>query len=327
MESFANIISGINKTFLVTNTPTSDVNTFRFGVTCIYVVYFKTETVDVFSAVTPANHPSEIKRCYITSENVVKAKIAAALYERVNPNPNGIFTKIRMVGQKGVKTFANFDSEVVIENHSHFTWNHLGRFRTIYAIVLKHYTSDNFLVLIGQHIGAATIHESIRFARLSSESKFSEVDMFASQTKDVLPTNKFETLSDRFDSISHKESRGQRYGVNSGACDERLRQHQRARRFGKNAPRAPHNKTFKPKYACSVPGREPNLKDDVDFDMTDKHGKQVYPPIRTKEEEKKMIEQMDEELDEYFSKGRKVFSFRAGSSIDTNWRGNDWKEI
>jgi hypothetical protein len=330
MESFAKIISGINKTFFVTNTPLSNTNKFCFRATCIYIVYLKNETVEVFSAVTPTNQPSSIKQCFVVSENVVKAKIAAALYERVHPNPNDIFVKIRMVGQKGVKTFANLDCEVEIENHSHFTWNNSGGFRTIYTIVLKHYTSDSVMVLIGQHVGAGMIHESVRFARLNAERKFGGFERSSPQKNDHAPAKTFKTLSDRFDSMSREESRGRRFGANSGTCGERLRQHQRTQRFAPRAPCAPRthsSKPSKPAYACSVPGREPNMKDYVDFDMTDKHGNQVYPPLRTKEEEKRMNEQMDEELDEYFSKGRKVFSFRAGSSVDTNWRGNDWKEI
>ena len=64
---------------------------------------------------------------------------------------------------------------------------------------------------------------------------------------------------------------------------------------------AESNSVYPVIYRCSIPGRKPNLNDNVDFDMVDELGRQVYPPIRTEEEEAMMKAELDDELKQYFA--------------------------
>lgn len=74
----------------------------------------------------------------------------------------------------------------------------------------------------------------------------------------------------------------------------------RARKVAENSFELGDGVMLRNTNSCTEPGRKPNMSDNVDFDMTDKYGYPIYPPIRTKEEEKAMHDEMDRELEAYF---------------------------
>lgn len=290
MEAFTNVIAGINKTFFVTSDGYSNGQTI-FRMTCVYVLYLKDETVKIFSAVVPTNHHGKLKYCHQVVENIVKGKITTYLYGRFNPIYTNPAAKVTLIGQKGVKTFATFDSEIEIENHSHCTWRYLGGYKTTYTIILKHITGNNVIILIGHHVGSSSMGESVRLARQDAEEKYLEIEAQYQKPASTLPE-----LPTRDDKC---KVRRQRFG-SQPTFERRLKYRQQ--RFGVNNSVSSSTPKTQPKYRCSEKGREPNLKDEVDFDMADEQGRPIYPPIRTKGEEDYMKREMDDELDAYFGR-------------------------
>lgn len=171
MESFAHIIVGLNKSFVKSTSIFHGQHLVE--TTCIYVVYFRDRTVQIFNAMVSTDRKFDLKRCHYYAEEIVISKVISYLYENYRPNVKA--GKIRLIGQKDVKTYTRYDTEVDVENHSHYVYPKTNDgYTTRYVIVLKFKNTNNVQILIGKGV-ADQVGDSVRLARKDAESKLEKI--------------------------------------------------------------------------------------------------------------------------------------------------------